>query len=110
MGEWFADYQSSQPEADAPEADIECQSEPEMEEPELNDSDSEQVNSKEPEIKTESTPVRAGTGRYGLRQHVTPPERLMWVVIPTLDELAWKRGGGGDVRKLINILELWTEH
>lgn len=77
---------------DALEADVECQSEPELEEPEPNDSDSEWVENKVPEIETESTPVRAGTDRYSLRRLVTPPERLMQVVIPAQDELGWKRG------------------
>jgi hypothetical protein len=57
------------------------------EEPEICDSDSEPV-------EAESTPVRAGTERYGLRGRVTPRKKQMRVDISTQDELVQE---GSDV-------------
>ena len=76
------DKEPNQLQRDTLEADVEYQSEPE-----LHDSDSEQVVCKEPGTETESTPSRAGTDCYGLRQHVSPPKKLMCVETSTRDEL-----------------------
>ena len=78
------DKETNQLQTDTLKADLEYQLESE---PELNDSDSEQVVCKEPGTETESTPIRAGTDHYSLRQHVLPPKKLMRVETSTRDKL-----------------------
>jgi hypothetical protein len=82
------DKEMPQSQTDSLQIDVESQSDI-AEEPEVCDSDSEPV---QQEAEAESTPVRAGTERYGLRGRVTPPKKLMRVDISARDELVQKRG------------------
>ena len=81
--------------ADAQETDVEShdQSE-EAEEPEVNDSNSETVQTQEHKTEIESIPERDGTKRYGLRQRVSPPTKLIQIGTCTPAQNKLDRKGG----------------
>ena len=66
------DKETTQSQTDALLTNVESQSEV-AEDPDVYDSDSEPV---QEETEAELTPVRAGTGHYGLRERVSPLRNL----------------------------------